>query len=259
MTRLRRFLVAAAILAIAAGTLAVAAPADDALPSSPRRWVTDEAGFLSAAARAGLDAELESYERRTGHQVLVWIGRTSGGFTPEDFASKAFAAWRVGRANIDDGLVLFVFADDRKLRVEVGYGLETRVPDVEASRILRDVVVPRIQAGDRDGAITAGVAALTAKIDGTAASDGTTSAPTPSATDDGAHDRRGGRRLTTGEKVVIGLLVVGFLILLITNPSLALWLLFNLFSGGGGGRSSGGGGFSGGGGRSGGGGASGSW
>ena len=182
-----------------------------------------------------------------------------GNRTPEDFASKAFAAWRVGRKGIDDGLVLFVFADERKLRFEVGYGLESKVTDAIAGRILSNDIVPRLQADDRDGAIGQGVRAATAVIDGTA---NTTepAAQTPSPDDTGSDSRPQGHKLSLGEKIVIGLLAIGFIILLITNPSLALWLLFNLLSSGGGrGGSGGGGGFSGGGGSSGGGGASGSW
>ena len=69
---------------------------------------------------------------QTGHQVLVYIDHTTGGVPIEDWAVKAFERWRVGRKGIDDGLVLFVFSDDHKLRIEVGYGLEDRVPDAVA-------------------------------------------------------------------------------------------------------------------------------
>jgi uncharacterized protein len=253
-----RWLLTAAVLATAAFGLASAAAGADALPSAPRRWVTDDAGFLSPGARETLDSRLEQYERSTGHQVLVWITRSSGNFTAEDFAAKAFESWRVGRSGIDDGVVLFVFADDRKLRFEVGYGLESTITDAVAGRILRDSVVPRIQAGDQDGAILQGIDALISTIDGTASAGG--ESPAPGAAQERPQQERGQRKLTTGEKIIIGLLVIGFIILLITNPSLALWLLFNLLAGGrGGGGGGGGGGFSGGGGRSGGGGASGSW
>ena len=84
----------------------------------------------------------------------MWIGQTTGGMPIEDWAVRAFAAWRVGRKGIDDGVALFVFADDRKVRIEVGYGLEDRVPDAVASRIIGDRSIPRLRAGDRDGAVT---------------------------------------------------------------------------------------------------------
>ena len=226
------------------------------LPAAPARWVTDSAGFLSEGTRQELDGRLETYERQSGHHLLVWIGRTTGGVPLEDFTVRAFAAWKVGRKGLDDGLVLFAFSDDRTVRVEVGYGLEGQVPDAIASRIIRETIVPRVQAGDRDGAIRAGIAALIAAIEGQ------TAEPEPAA---GPASGRpppdgGARSLGIGQMVLIGLAVIGFLILFATNPALATYLLFSILSGGrGGGGGGGAGGYSGGGGRGGGGGASGSW
>jgi uncharacterized protein len=224
-------------------------------PAAPTRWVTDSAGFLSEGARQELDGQLETYERQTGHHVLVWVGRTTGGVPLEDFTVRAFAAWRVGRKGLDDGLVLFVFSDDRTIRIEVGYGLEGQVPDAIASRIIRETIVPRVQAGDRDGALRAGIAALLAAIEGRVAAPERAAGPPP----DRPLPAGGAAPLGTGQKVLIGLVVIAFLILFATNPSLAVYLLFSVLSGGRGGGGGGGGGYSGGGGRSGGGGASGSW
>jgi len=195
----------------------------------PQRWVTDGPKLLSPAVRDKLDQRLEAYERGTGHQVLVWIGDSTGGTPIEDWAARAFQAWKVGRKGLDDGLVLFVFTGDRTLRIEVGYGLEGQLPDVVASRIIRETIVPRLKGGDPAGA-----------------------PETP---------ERGGAPLGPLAWVVIAVLGLGLLALAITHPGLAVWMLFSLLSGGrgGGGGGSGGGGWSGGGGRSGGGGASGSW
>ena len=225
-------------------------------PAAPTRWVTDSAGFLSDGTRQELDGRLETYERQSGHHLLVWIGRTSGGVPLEDFTVRAFAAWKVGRKGLDDGLVLFVFADDRKVRVEVGYGLEGQVPDAIASRIIWETIVPRVQAGDRDGAIRAGIAALIAAIEAQA-----TPEPAAGPASGRPPPAGGARSLGIGQMVLIGLVVIGFLVLFATNPTLAIYLLFSVLSGGrgGGGGGGGGGGYSGGGGRSGGGGASGSW
>jgi uncharacterized protein len=244
--------VLAAAAALSAASLA-AAPAP--VPPAPARWVTDTAGFLSEAGRRSLDQRLEAYEHQTGHQVLVWIGRTTGDTPLDDFTVRAFKEWKPGRKGLDDGLALFVFADDRKIRFEVGYGLEDRIPDLVAGRIIRDVMAPRIQAGDRDGAVKAGVEAALAAIEGRPVPGEGGTRPTFR-----EHRPSPARALSTGQKILIGLAVLGFLILLITNPSLAMWLLLNVLAGGrGGGGGGGGGGYSGGGGRSGGGGASGSW
>jgi uncharacterized protein len=250
----RRSRIPVLIWTLVAGLLAPAI-AGTMLPPAPSRWVTDDAGFLSASARESLDGRLEAYEKQTGHQILVWIGRTTSGLPVEDFSVAAFRAWRVGRKGLDDGLVLFVFADDRKVRIEVGYGLEGQVPDAIASRIIREAIVPRMQAGDRDGAIVAGVDALVAAVEGRAS-------PASAGSGEASSDRAPPFDLPSlgwAQKILIGLAVAAFLVLLITHPSLALYLLFTMLSGGRGGGSGGRRRFAGGGGRSGGGGATGSW
>ncbi|MCX6560355.1 MAG: TPM domain-containing protein [Candidatus Aminicenantes bacterium] len=248
------------LLSLAAALLLGGAPAFGAtprpaaeikIPASPDRWATDKAGFLSPAALRGLDAGLEAWERSSGHQFLVYIDRTTGGYPIEEYAVKAFQAWRVGRKGLDDGVVLFVMADDKKIRIEVGYGVEDKITDLRASRIINDILVPGIQAGDPDGAVRRAVDEVQALVSGTAAGSGAA---------DAGVSATGRKSSLNGTE--IGLLVIGiiiFLIILITNPSFAIWLLINLLSGGRGGGGGGGGGFGGGGGRSGGGGASGGW
>jgi uncharacterized protein len=243
--------------AVALLVLPHAASARTPAPPTPTRFVTDNAGFLSATMRDKLDAQLEGYERRTGHQVLVYIGATTGDVPLEDYTVNAFAAWKVGRKGLDDGLVLFVFAQDHKVRIEVGYGLEPVVTDAAAAEIVRNTIVPEIRAGDNDAAVSDAVSQLLATIDGS---------PAPESSG-GGYDSGGGNASRSevpslGTLIFIGFIVVVFIIVFIRSPGFALWLLFTLLSGGrgsGGGFSGGGGGFSGGGGRSGGGGASGSW
>jgi uncharacterized protein len=234
------------------------AAAAAALPPSPTRWVTDSAGLLSAGERRSLDSRLEAYERQTGHQVLVWIGDKPPETPPEDFSVHAFEAWKVGRKGLDDGLVVFLFPSEQVIRIEVGYGLEPVVPDAIASRVIREVMAPRLAAGDADAAVEAGVAALVGAIGGGEEAGGGR-AGAPASGTPGGPSGRVHRPPSVGQLIFYGLLAVGFLILLITHPSFALFLLFQLLSGGRGGGGGGGGGFSGGGGRSGGGGATGSW
>jgi len=225
---------------------------DIKIPPSPVRWATDTAGFLSPQTVAELDSQLEAFERSTGHQVLLYVGKTTEGYPFEDFAARAFAAWKVGRKGLDDGLVLFIMADDKKIRIEVGYGLESIVPDAIASRVINDILVPGIQAGESSRAVMEAVASLLQTISGGPFSS--------SGQEQYPEARPQGKSAVPTVLIVIG--IIFFLILFITHPSLALWLLFNILSGGRGGGGSwggGGGGFSGGGGRSGGGGASGGW
>jgi uncharacterized protein len=237
---------------VLSGLLLVAARLDAAetpIPPAPTRWVTDTANFMSPGAVRSLDSQLEGYERSNGHQLIVWIGTTTGDAPIEDWAVRAFQSWKVGRKGLDDGIALFIMSADRRLRIEVGYGLEGQVPDAIASRIINDVIVPRIQAGDPDGAVIAGTDALMRIIAGEALP------PQESG--------RGPRPLTLGQLIVYGIIGLLLLLFFITNPTLAIYILASILSGGnrrrdgwGGG---GGGSFGGGGGRSGGGGASGSW
>ena len=237
-------------LALAGGLSVFLAGAQAKIPPAPDRWATDEAGFLSHETVAALDARLENFERQTGHQVLVYVGRTLGTTAVlEEWAVKAFEAWKVGRRGLDDGLVLFIMAEDRKMRIEVGYGLEDRVPDIRAFRVINDILVPGFRAGRQDEAVDKAVSALLGYITGgevPAAEQGRPAGGVP-------------RVKSLVSMIFVGLAVLVFLALLITHPSLAIWLLINILSGGRGGGGGGGGGFGGGGGRSGGGGASGSW
>jgi uncharacterized protein len=263
-----------AVATVTTGTVATAAAVQTAgapgsgtsTPPSPTRFVTDGAGFLSAPAEEELEQRLRRYERDTGHQVLLWIGQTTGGEPIESWAVRAFSAWRVGRKGLDDGVVVFIMAADRRVRIEVGYGVEDRLPDAMAARIIGDRMIPRLRTGDQDGAARAGVAGVLEAVGGEAG------APREAAPARGAPPEMSlGRLIVLG---LIGLVVLGFIL---TNPQLALMLLMTLHSQGsrgggwgggggfggrggwGGGGFGGGGGFSGGGGRSGGGGASGSW
>lgn len=230
---------------------ALARAAEVPIPSAPTRWVEDHAGFLSRPVASDLDRRLEAYERATGHQIVVWIGKTSGITPIDDFAVRTFAAWKLGKKGVDDGLLVMILAEDRKIDIEVGYGLEGVVPDALAKRIIEEIMLPKIRNGDADSAVQEGVSALLSAIDGKAP-------PLPAREAQPAKD---GAR--TVNPVILGILGILFLIFFITHPSLALQFLFVMMSGrgggGGGGFGGGGAGFHGGGGRSGGGGARGSW
>ena len=220
--------------------------AETPIPLSPTEWVTDTANFLSPEAVRSLNARLAAYQQATGHQLIVYIAPTTGDAPIEDWAVRAFAKWKVGRKGLDDGLALFIMPRDHKMRIEVGYGLEAVVPDAIASRVINDVMGPRIQAGHPDDAVTAAIDSLTGVIGGQV--DALPPTPVPE------HSRP----LTVFQWIFYCIAGILILALVITHPAMAFYLLANIMSGSGGGGG-GGGGFSGGGGRSGGGGASGSW
>ena len=145
-----------------AGTVTAAEKA----PSFPARHFDDRAGFVSPAVAGRLDERLREFERRTGHAVYVSIFPKLPSASLEDFTVRTATAWRVGRKGIDDGAILFAFVADRKLRLEVGYGLEGTIPDALAGRIIEQHITPGLKAGRVDAAFEAGVGAILAAAEG---------------------------------------------------------------------------------------------
>lgn len=269
MTHLRRkpaVLARALLLASVVGWLllyALVSRAAPPIPPPPEQRVTDRVGVLSSAVETSLERRLASYEAQSGHQIIVWIDSSTGALPIETFAVEAFEAWKLGRAKLDDGLAMFVMVEDRAIRIEVGYGLESVVTDLEAAQVIRNVMVPAIETGNWDAAVVGGVEAIVDTIEGRA--DALPSSETPPVTQppdgsESAPQPPAPQPAWVHIVKIVGLALLGlaFLILLITNPGLALTLLF-FFLRGGRGNGGGDGGFSGGGGRSGGGGATGRW
>jgi uncharacterized protein len=194
---------------------------DVPIPPAPTQWVTDTTGFISPADVERLNARLREYEGQTQRQLIVWIGPTTGQVPIEEWANRAFEQWRVGRRGIDDGLALFIMARDRRLRIEVGYGLESQVPDLLAKRIIDNTIVPRIRAGDNVGAIEAGLDALTQAI----------GQPLPGQGAAAPAEQRA-RPITLGRLIFFGVIGLIVLIVFASSPGFALWLLVSLLSGG---------------------------
>ncbi|WP_134856674.1 TPM domain-containing protein, partial [Bordetella pertussis] len=128
--------------------------------------VVDQSGVLDAAQRQRLEAQLAALEQRKGAQVAVLIVPSTAPETIEQYATRAFEKWKIGRDKVDDGVLLLMASDDRALRIEVGYGLEGAIPDSAAGRIINEYIVPRLRAGDWPGAVQAGVTALERRIEG---------------------------------------------------------------------------------------------
>lgn len=137
---------------LAAVTYAPTAPALE-VPPSPAQWVTDQAGLLSASDAAALNEKLRSFEARSGAQFLIYIFPSLENEALEDFTIRAAEKWKAGQARYDNGLILFVFVAEKKLRFEVGYGLEGTMTDAMSSRILREVITPAFRQGDFAGGL----------------------------------------------------------------------------------------------------------
>ncbi len=145
-------------------SMCAARSADFNVPPTPHQYVTDGAGALTEATRTALESELRSYEASTGHQIIVWIGQTTGDVPLELWTAETAHTWRIGRRGLDDGAVLFVFMSDRKVRIEVGYGLEGALSDADAKRIIDEQIVPAMRSGDTNRAIADGVRAILTTI-----------------------------------------------------------------------------------------------
>ena len=123
-------------------------------------WVTDAARVLSAAQRSELEARLSDFERRSTHELALLTIPSLKGVPIERFALEVGRSWKIGKAGKNDGALLLVAVEDRELRIEVGRGLEGELTDALCGRVIRDVIVPHLRAGDMAGGLRAGLEAL---------------------------------------------------------------------------------------------------
>jgi uncharacterized protein len=130
------------------------------IPPAPTARVNDYAGLLGAAERARLEALLAERERASGAQMVLAIFRSLQGESLEDFSIRLAERWRVGQRGLDNGVILVIFLDERRMRLEVGYGLEPILPDAVASRIISEAIAPRF----RDGRYAAGLEAAVNEV-----------------------------------------------------------------------------------------------
>ncbi|MGH8603850.1 MAG: TPM domain-containing protein, partial [Gammaproteobacteria bacterium] len=119
--------------------------------------IIDQTGTLSAAQRLDLENKLHAFESAKGSQIAVLIVPTTQPEAIEQYSMRVVEQWRLGRKGIDDGALLVVAKDDRKLRIEVGYGLEGVLTDATSKRIISEVITPLFKAGDFHAGIAAGV------------------------------------------------------------------------------------------------------
>ena len=261
--------------------------------------VVDTTGTLDATQKATLEAQARALQQRKGSQLQVLVVPTTEPETIEQYTVRAFEQYKLGRKGVDDGVLIVVAKDDRRVRIEPGYGLEGAIPDAIANRVIQEYLVPKFRADDYGGGLIDGTAALVKLIDGE---------PLPEPMADNRPEGGGGggqwlfalfvaffvatfarglfRWLPAGLRGVVGGLAAGGVAWLVSSLLLVggIGALIGLFVGltaapsgryarhqgwggfggggggfGGGGFGGGGGGWSGGGGMSGGGGASGSW
>jgi uncharacterized protein len=128
--------------------------------------VVDQTGTLTSEQKAELERKLREFELRKGSQIAVLMVPSTAPETVEQYALRVAEEWKLGRKGIDDGALLLIAKNDRAARIEVGYGLEGALNDATASRIIREIIVPRFREGDFFGGISAGVDAMMRVIQG---------------------------------------------------------------------------------------------
>jgi len=128
--------------------------------------VTDLTGTLTAEQRSALEQTLAEFERRKGAQLAVLMVATTQPETIEQYAVRVEEAWKLGRKGVDDSLLLVIAKNDRRLKIETGYGLEGVVPDAVAKRVIEDDIMPRFKQGDFYGGIRAGMDRLMRLVEG---------------------------------------------------------------------------------------------
>jgi uncharacterized protein len=263
----RGILVALALLLLAPAA-ALAAPKFPPLTGR----VVDDANLLSPQAESKLTDELATLEAQTGHQLVVATVPTLQGYEIEDYGYQLLRTWGIGRKDEDDGIILLVAPKERKVRIEVGYGLEPVMTDALSSLIIQRAILPAFKAGDYEKGVVAGTEAIARQI-GLPPDEAKAAVQQAAATQ--ASDSSGGGGF--GVPIIFAIFIVVWVLSGVLHlfggrrryGGGALWWLLPLIlsSGrgrggggwGGGGGGWGGGGFSGGGGSGGGGGASGSW
>jgi uncharacterized protein len=128
--------------------------------------VVDQTGTLSAADTASLTQTLMDLETRKGSQVAVLIVPTTDGEAIEQYALRVAEAWKIGRKKVDDGALLVIAKNDRRLRIEVGYGLEGALTDATTKRIIDEDITPKFKTGDFGGGVAAGVDKMVRIVNG---------------------------------------------------------------------------------------------
>ncbi|HXH82024.1 MAG TPA: TPM domain-containing protein [Candidatus Tectomicrobia bacterium] len=136
------------------------------MPPAPTARVNDYARLLGDAERQRLEATLAERERATGAQMVIAIFPSLEGEDLEDFSIRLAEQWRIGQKGLDNGVILLVFVQDRRMRMEVGYGLEPVLTDLEAGQIIREAVAPRFRQGRWAEGLHAAIDAVFARVTG---------------------------------------------------------------------------------------------
>jgi uncharacterized protein len=191
--------------------------------------VVDEAEVLGAESRASLAERLKAHEEKTGNQIAVLTVQSLEGDNIEDYAVAVFKEWKLGQAGKDNGILFVVAPTERRMRIEVGYGLEGTLTDGTAGRVIRDVMTPRFQNGDYDQGISDGVDAVVAILEGREAPPGRGSAEGVEAEAPSKKYLFTGPDLPLSERILLGGFIFGiiglFTVIGVLTPGVG-WFLY---------------------------------
>ena len=154
------------VLLILAFALIFALPAHALEVPKLQGRVNDYAGMLSPQTKNTLEQQLKAVEQADSTQIVILTVPSLQGEVLEQFSIKVAEAWKIGQKGKDNGVILLVSKTDRKIRIEVGRGLEGTLTDLQAGRIIDNIITPRFKAGDFDSGFTGGIAAIIASSKG---------------------------------------------------------------------------------------------
>ncbi len=141
--------------------------AQDEIPEKPDSWVTDFAGLLSDGQKNRLNSKLNALEKETSTQIFVGIfDRIPEKYYLEDFVVKLYEKWRPGRKNENNGVLIALFTGDRRIKIEVGYGLEGALTDMQAGRVIEDYMKPEFKKGDYYAGLNSGIDVIISAVKG---------------------------------------------------------------------------------------------
>lgn len=133
-------------------------------PGKPTGYVSDFAGVISTSQKQEIESKLSALEKNTGNEVAVVTVKSLGGDTVENFALKLFQEWGIGSKKNNNGVLILVAPTEREVRIEVGYGLEGAITDLQSGNIIRQVMIPAFKTGDYGAGISRAADAVTAII-----------------------------------------------------------------------------------------------
>ena len=188
--------------------------------------IVDNAEILGAETKRKLTEQLKAHEAETTNQIAVLTVRSLEGESVESYAEQVFNTWKLGWKGKDNGVLVLVAPTERRMRIEVGYGLEGTLTDVAASRIVRNVMTPRFKEGNFDAGVAEGVQAVIGQLTGSAE----VPADAPSSSTEKKFDSLfSGPNMSLTERILIGAFIFGiiglFTVIGILTPGMG-WFLY---------------------------------